>query len=275
MTEGWLLRLGYLCMRLLFALVFGLFGFRRSVTRGNLARSFPERTSGERRRIEREYVRRQSEVFTEILYGFRADGEELRQRVRIVNPELLVDANPPRPLVLAGAHHCNWEWMVLRISLELGPKLMALYKPINNPRVDEALLRMRQRFGARLIPAKSVLAELAKFREAGAVGMVADQVPRTSPEKHWLEFLHQDTAFYMGTELMTRALRSRALLVRMRRLTRGRYEIEFVPLNEAGEKLANGQLTERYARQLEAWIREDPAGWWWSHKRWKMKRSVY
>ena len=256
-------------------LVVRVFGMRRAVTRENLRRSFPGQSVDELRAIEREYVRRQAEVFAEILYAQRLTADELRERVTLVNPDVLAQAQPPRPLVLAGAHQCNWEWMLLRVSLDLGPRLLGLYKPIRNPRVDQWFVRLRSRFGARLIPAKSVLQELSRFREAGAIGLIADQVPKTSPEKHWLEFLHQDTAFYMGPELMARALRSQVVCVKMRRLARGRYALESNALNEPGEKLPNGTLTERYARHLEAWVREDPAGWWWGHKRWKLRRSVY
>jgi KDO2-lipid IV(A) lauroyltransferase len=152
---------------------------------------------------------------------------------------------------------------------------MALYKPLKNERADSFFKNLRSRFGARLIPAKSVLQELARFREAGAIGLVADQVPKTSPEKHWLQFLHQETAFYMGPELMARALRSQVIFVRMYRGGRGHYALELTALNAPGEKLASGTITERYARHLEAWIENDPAGWWWGHKRWKMKRSMY
>jgi KDO2-lipid IV(A) lauroyltransferase len=132
---------------------------------------------------------------------------------------------------------------------------------------------MRSRFGARLVPAKSILRELANFREAAVIGLVADQVPRTSPEKHWVSFLGQDTAFFMGPELLGRALRSQVVLAKTRRLARGRYELEFVPLNEPSEKLSSGEITSRYARALEAWIREDPPGWWWSHRRWKLQQE--
>jgi KDO2-lipid IV(A) lauroyltransferase len=175
-------------------------------------------------------------------------------------------------MVLVGAHHGNFEWMLLRMSLEFGDRLIGLYKPLRQPRIDGRMKAMRSRFGARLVPAKSILRELANFREAAAIGMVADQVPRTSPEKHWVTFLGQDTAFFMGPELLGRALRSQVLLAKMRRLDRGRYELEFESLNEPGEKLPSGEITARYARGLEAWIREDPPGWWWSHRRWKLKR---
>ncbi len=177
-------------------------------------------------------------------------------------------------MILVGAHHGNFEWMLLRMSLEFGDRLIGLYKPLRQPPIDRRMKAMRSRFGARLVPAKSILRELANFREAAAIGLVADQVPRTSPEKHWVTFLGQDTAFFMGPELLGRALRSQVVLVKMRRLARGRYELEFEPLNEPGEKLPSGEITSRYARGLEAWIREDPPGWWWSHRRWKLKRDV-
>jgi KDO2-lipid IV(A) lauroyltransferase len=59
----------------------------------------------------------------------------------------------------------------------------------------------------------------------------------------------------------------------MRRRGRGRYEIELEPLTVAGEKPAAGAPTERYARVLERDITADPAGWWWSHRRWKQLKG--
>jgi KDO2-lipid IV(A) lauroyltransferase len=256
-------------------LAYRVIGLRRSVVRGNLQRSFPDRSDAERRAMEREFARRQGEVAAEALHASRIGEAELRERVALANPQVIATAAPPRPVVLVGAHHGNFEWMLQRVSLEFGDRIIGLYKPLRNQRVDAWMRRMRSRFGARLVPAKSVLKELARFREAAAIGLVADQVPRTSPEKHWVTFLGQDTAFYMGPELLGRALRSQVVLVRMRRLARGRYLLEFEPLNEPGEKLPNGEITSRYARALERWIRDDPPGWWWSHRRWKLQRGVY
>ncbi len=273
MTEPARLRGYYALTRGLFSAGYGVLGIRREVTRDNLAKSFPELGRDRLRQLEREHRVRLSELAAEVLYASRIDAAELRERVRLVNPELLAAAATPRPIVLAAAHHCNFEWMLLRVSLELGEGLLALYKPMKNERAERAFRRMRTRFGARIVPAKSVLKELARFREARALGVVADQVPRTSPEKHWLEFLGQDTAFYMGPELLARALRSQVVYTRMRRLQRGRYEVEFVPLNAPGEKLPSGELTARYAAALEQDIRRDPAGWWWGHRRWKLRRA--
>ena len=177
------LRLRYALASLLFTVAYHLFGLRRAVTRQNLQRSFPGLDATSLRRLQREFVRRQAEVFAEMTYGASIDAEELRARVRIVGDDLLAAASGPRPLILAAAHQCNFEWVVLRISLDLGPRLLALYKPLSNAWAERLFKRWRTRFGATLVPAKSVLRELARFREAAAIGIVADQVPRTQPRE--------------------------------------------------------------------------------------------
>ena len=252
---------------------FRLFRLRLGVVRGNLARSFPGESPEHLQAIEHEFVRRQGEALAELLYTPRLGEAELRTRVVLANPETLASPAPRRPLILVGAHHCNAEWVLQRVALEFGDRFVGLYKPIRNPRVDAWFRRVRGRFGARLWPAKSVLRELARSRDVAAIGLIADQAPTTSPEKHWTDFLGQETAFYMGPELLGRALRAPVLMGRMRRLARGRYELKFEPLNVPGERLPTGAITDRYARALEAWIRDDPAGWWWSHKRWKLRRE--
>jgi len=273
MTEGLLLRACYAVTSFVAWLGLRVLGLRRSVVRDNLRRSFPDWTPERLRAVEREFARRQGEIAAEVLYSGRLSADELRDRVTIANPQLLAAAGQPRPMLLLGAHQCNFEWMVQRLSLEFGERLVALYKPPRNARTDRWLRGLRSRFGARLVAAKSVLQELARMRDVAAIGMLADQVPRTSPEKHWVEFLGQDTAFYMGGELLGRGLRAQVCAVKMRRLARGRYELTLKPLNEPGQKLPHGEVTTRYAHALEGWIREDPAGWWWMHRRWKLSRG--
>lgn len=272
MNDSPALRLSYALARAAFLVAFSLFGVRRGVIRGNLERSFPELTPAARRALRRDFLRRQAELAAEVMYAARIGPEELRARVSIANPDLLRGAAPPRPLILAGSHLGNFEWVQLRVSLELGPRLLALYKPMRDARAERWFRRTRSRFGARLVPAKSVLAQLAQFRDAAGIGMVADQVPRTSPDRHWTRFLGQDTAFYMGPEILGRALKSQVVFADLRRLARGRYELRFVPLVQPDERAASGTVTERYARELERAIRADPAGWWWSHRRWKLTR---
>ena len=146
----------------------------------------------------------------------------------------------PVKLVLIGGHQCNFEWMLLRLSLELGSGLIGVYKPMGSAWAERYFLSIRSKFGARLLSSKSIRQELGAIRDARAFGLVADQVPRTSPERHWTTFLHQDTAFFKGPERMARLLRAQVVYVSMRRFARGRYEIELEPMTATGEKPAAG-----------------------------------
>jgi Kdo2-lipid IVA lauroyltransferase/acyltransferase len=261
------LRLRYACSRLLFFLGYRLGGLRRGTIRQNLRRSFPDLSDAARARIRNDFVTRQSELLAEFDYARVMGADELRARVQVVDRDGVLGA--PVRLVLICGHQCNFEWALLRLSLELGSGLIGIYKPLGNDWAERYFRSIRSKFGARMVPSKSIRQEIGVIRDARALGLVADQTPRTSPERHWTTFLHQDTAFFKGPERMARLLRAPIIYVSIHRLARGRYEIELEPLTAAGEKPAAGVPTERYARVLERDISADPAGWWWSHKRWK------
>jgi KDO2-lipid IV(A) lauroyltransferase len=246
---------------------------RREVIRGNLERSFPEWPKERLLAVEREFARRQGELLAELLYSPWLDEQEMRRRLVFVNPQLIREATPERPVIVVTAHVGNFEWGIQRVSLEGGHGVIGLYKPMRNERLDRWFRRRRSRFGGRLVPAKEVMQEVARG-DVAVICIVADQAPTTSPRRHWTRFLGQDTAFYMGPERLARVLRARVVVAGIRRLRRGRYETEFEAVNEPRERLPSGELTERYARALEGWIRDDPPGWWWSHKRWKLSRKA-
>jgi Kdo2-lipid IVA lauroyltransferase/acyltransferase len=150
------------------------------------------------------------------------------------------------------------------------------YKPLVDPWAEREMKTVRTRFGCRLIPAKELLPDIIKRRGVTrAIAMVADQEPTTSEHKHWTRFLNRDTAFYMGPEEIARVTRLPVFFIAMRRVSRGFYEMAFEPLAMPEEKLQAGELTERYARRVERQIQEAPPDWPWSHKRWKLKKSVY
>ena len=166
--------------------------------------------------------------------------------------------------------------MLLGLSTQLGIPVDAAYKPLVDNWAEVEMRKLRGRFGARLIPAQELLGDIIKQRNAPRViAMVADQEPVTSERKQWVRFLNRDTAFFLGPEEITRATRYASYFLRLKRTSRGHYEVEFVPLAAAGEQLPAGEFTTRYARLVEEQIREAPADWPWSHKRWKLKKPLY
>ena len=258
-------------------LAWRVFPYRESVVRENLSIAFPELDERELRELMRRYYRGFGEVAVEIIKAATLPAQELRERVVIRGlegvRELLAGGTP---VVLLGAHQCNWEWALLVVSIELGFPLDAAYKPLVDHWAEREMFTLRTRFGSRLVPADEFLGDIIKRgRTPRAIAMIADQEPRTSEHKHWMRFLNRDTAFYVGAEEIARSTRFPVFFVGIRRVRRGYYESEVKPLAAAREPLAPGELTERYARVVEEQIRAAPADWPWSHKRWKLKRSLY
>ncbi len=258
-------------------LAFRVFPYRDAVVRENLSRSFPQWDEAQLRRVRRDYYQGFADMLVEVIKSATLSAGQIRRRVRIVNLEApRAHLAAGRSVLFAAAHQCNWEWMLLALSLELGYPLDAAYKPLVDAWAEREMKKVRGRFGCRLIPAKQLLADIIQRGSlTRAVAMVADQEPTTSERKHWTRFLNRDTAFYMGPEEISRVTRFPVFFIAMRRVRRGFYEMEFVPLSTPDERLAPGELTERYVRAVERQISAAPADWPWSHKRWKLKKSLY
>jgi len=258
-------------------LAWRVFPYRQHVVRENLTIAFPELDAAALGGLMHGYYRGFAQVAVEILKSTRMSAEELRERVRLTGLEAVrTQLDAGSSVLLVAAHQCNWEWMLLSLSLQLGYPLDAAYKPLVDPWAEREMLTVRTRFGARLVPAQGLLGDVIKRgKVVRAIAMVADQEPRTSEHKHWVRFLNRDTAFYVGAEEIARVTRLAVFFVGMRRVARGRYEVELAPLAGRAEPLPGGELTERYVRKVEAQIRAAPADWPWSHKRWKLKKSLY
>ncbi|HEX8010394.1 MAG TPA: lipid A biosynthesis acyltransferase [Casimicrobiaceae bacterium] len=272
----------YRFARVVYFVTFRLLRWRRDVAVRNIARSFPEKTEQERTAILERSYRNMSEVFVELLWGWRASAEQLKQRMVIDNPELVERfVAERRSVILLTAHVCNWEWLLPGGGAHFGIAIDAVYKPIRMPSLDAYMREARSRFGGKPIPIKSFAFEL--LRRAGeprAYGLVADQTPLKSMAKHWTRFLNQDTAFFVGAEKIARFLEAPVVYVAMRRLERGRYAVHLQvlaepPYAEAGDaKEGDAWITERYARKLEQEIRASPADWLWVHNKWKYPKPV-
>ncbi|HTD10673.1 MAG TPA: lysophospholipid acyltransferase family protein [Steroidobacteraceae bacterium] len=267
----------YACAGFATWLAWRVFPYRERVVRENLTRAFPEFDEARLRAVMHDYYLGFAQMFVEIIKSATMTPGEFLQRVEIRDLELpLAHLKDGQPVLLVAAHQCNWEWMLLALSLRLGYPLDAAYKPLVDSWAERAMKKLRTRFGSRLVPAKDLLADIIRRRDVvRAIAMVADQEPTNSETKHWTRFLNRDTAFYLGPEEITRVTRFPVFFIRMRRLARGRYEMHFHPLADGGESLPAGTLTERYARLVEEQIRAAPPDWPWSYKRWRLKKSLY
>jgi KDO2-lipid IV(A) lauroyltransferase len=278
----WVRLLASLPMRWLHALggafaflAFRVFPYRPKVVRENLTRAFPALDEAGLRALTRDYYRGYGDVMVEIVKSASIAPDELSRRMRFTN---LDDLRAPlvagSPVVLAAAHQCNWEWILLVLSLQLGHPVDAAYKPLVDAWADREMRALRSRFGARMVAADDMMRDLiARRRQPRVIALVADQEPVASERRHWTRFLNRDTAFFMGPEVIARTLKHPVFFVAIRRTGRGCYEVTFEPLWQPGDE-AEPCITERFARRVERQIHEGPADWPWSHKRWRLAPPV-
>ena len=250
--------------------------YRRPVIVANLSQSFPEKTPEEIQQLAHAFYYNLSDVVVETLKGITISEKELRRRVVFRNLEVVqAYYEQQQSLVLLTTHQCNWEWLLLAGCLYLPYPVDAVYKPLANKKMDTLMYNTRARFGGQPISKDRVLREvLRRKRQTRAIAIVADQTPAPGTPKHWITFMHRETGFYRGIEQLPKAVQYPTFFVAMKRIKRGYYEVSFVPIGAPPYEKDNLSLLTRYVEEAELLIREQPADWLWSHKRWKHVRPA-
>jgi KDO2-lipid IV(A) lauroyltransferase len=250
---------------------------RQHVIREQLAKVYPDLTDTERDLIHRQFLKNFCDVLVEVLKSVTISPEDMCSRVQMLNVEVarrFLDAG--QSVMFVTSHLCNWEWLLQGVALQLGYPLDAGYKPLHDLWAERLMLKVRSRFGARLVPAKELLADIIKRRAiVRAIAMNADQAPVSTDKRHWTEFLGQDSAFYIGAEQISRATRLPVIYACMRRVRRSRYQVELKLLWDGKEPVTPNEITEKYARACELDVLRSPADWLWSYRRWRLKKPLY
>ena len=267
----------YALATLVYLVAFHLTHYRRHVIDAQLLKVFPETDDAGRRAIHRQFIRNYCDVMVEILKGFTLGADALRARVQLQGLEVARRyLEGGQTVMLVTSHLCNWEWLFHGVTLQLGFPMDAAYKPVTDELGERLMLGMRTRFGANLIPAKDLLpVVLARRAIVRAVAINADQAPAQAERHQWLQFLGQDTAFYVGAEQIARSMRLPMVYVSMHRVRRGHYVAELREIWNGRDTTAPGEITQRYARECEADVRANPADWLWTYRRWRFPKPLY
>ncbi len=248
--------------------------YRYKVVLENLQQSFPEKSDREIQLIIKTFYKILCDNILETLKGLTMRAEQFCRRYRFVGIDLLErEFAQGQSVLLAGGHFNNWEWGVFSVSLWLQHRVVGVYKPIRNPLIDAYYKQQRERFGLHLASMKQAGRAIAQYRQQPcAFVFIADQAPSDVNNCHWVDFLHRETAFLQGVDKIARSTGYPVYYFDIKRLKRGFYESTFSELVREPAKLPEAKVTELLAKRLEQSIRERPADWLWSHKRWKRQK---
>lgn len=254
-------------------LLYRVVGYRRNVVMENLRNAFPEKPEKERKRIAAQFYRNLADIMLETIRMLTISPETLKKRFTLNNKEV-VDRYYEQGRSVAGAvgHFGNWEWACLIQGMATRHPSVVIYKPLSNPWFDRMFLKMRSRTGAVLVSKRQTLRKLATYRHQPFMTIfAADQTPGGNEAIYWTRFLNQDAPVFLGIEKIAKMNNSVVVFCDIRRTGRGRYAVNYVPLFENPRDTAEYEITEEHIRFLERRIRENPADWLWSHRRWRLK----
>ncbi len=265
----------YVLSDLLYILLFKVLKYRVKIITDNLRRSFPEKPEKEILQLVKGFYRNFSDILMETFKGLGISQKTILKRYQFINADLLDrDFDQDQPIIILASHHTNWEWAVLSVNLWLKHQVVGIYKPLKNKKVNAFFNEHRQKWDLELVSMSKTARAFVKKRDIPAAYVfIADQTPSDIKNAHWVNFLHQETAFHHGMDKIARRTNYPVYLADIKRVKRGFYEVTFSLLCKEPAKVEEAGITKLYAKALEKIIEKDPANWLWSHRRWKRKRE--
>ncbi|MFZ5970822.1 MAG: lysophospholipid acyltransferase family protein [Bacteroidota bacterium] len=266
----------YFFSDVLYILFYYVARYRKKVIRGNIRRSFPDKTEQEWIPIEKEFYRHFCDLILESLKVFTISAKQVHQRMKIRNPELANQFfNEGRSIIIAGGHYNNWELFAVAIDEAIKHQAKGIYKPLSNKYFDRKMQATRSKYGLELVHHRKVKESFEADKDKPTATIFAiDQSPTQHAPPLWMNFLNQETAVLTGTEKYARRYNYPVVFGRIHKIKRGHYEFEMELVCENPAGTEEGEVTIMTTRMLERDIQQVPAYWLWSHRRWKHKRSV-
>lgn len=253
--------------------------YRKEVIRNNLSSCFPDADPKTISRWAKAYYLHLTDVVVEMLKMISMSPETLDQRLTIINEEEAAEfVKEKKGGIILASHYGNFEWVFLQLVKWLGKHQIpfsAIYARFSNKVFGNILLRIRGRWNTNLIPKKQAMLESMRMLKKGhMIGFVSDQSPPRDTPVHMIDFLGRPTRWLPGVGKLALMAKGPVLYAEVRRVGRGRYEMEIKRLI-SGEELITDRdesakkLIESYVSHLESGIQQNPPFWLWSHKRWK------
>jgi len=245
--------------------------YRKQVIDKNLTIAFPNKSLQERKLIATKFYQNFTDSFIETIKLISISTAEFEKRFTS-NVEVLNKLyETGQPVQIMAGHFFNWEFANWGVAKYGKYPFIAVYMPLSNPYINNIVLKMRERFGSIMIPATQFKTQFHKYATQGtyAMALAADQNPGNPMSAFWVNFLGRRTPFVKGPEKGAKLNNTAQVFAYFYSTKRGYYHLQYEVMTTAPNYYKDGQLTTLYVKMLEEKIKQNPANYLWSHKRWK------
>lgn len=250
---------------------------RRHITLTNLALCFPDLPEAERTALAREHFALYGRTIMERTILWWEPEDSLRQMIRIEGVEHL-DAVGDRPVILFTYHFVGMDVCWTRLSM-LGRPFAGFYAQAKNPVMDDFIRTKRLRFGhpVPLANKGGLKAAIQELRKGTPVFYLPD-LDHGRKHSIFVPFFGVTAATIPSLSRMA-ASTGAAIVPVAARLTDSGWVVRIEPAWSDFPSDDTMADTRRMNAYIEACVREYPAQYWWTHKRFKTRpegeKSVY
>ncbi|MES2980965.1 MAG: hypothetical protein V4727_01530 [Verrucomicrobiota bacterium] len=194
----------------------------------------------------------------------KAEGGNIEDMLVIENPEMLEEACAQgRGVVVLLAHMGNWELLTrLNRFFPKGTNSGAFYRPLNNPILNERVLKLREADGTKLFAKRDSLHQVGSFlRDNGVIGILADQ--RVGIQGEVVSFFGRVTRASPLASLLARRCKSEVLALSLRTIAPGKWSARYHPVEKP-------YRSSNCMKALEAAMKVSLLDCFWLQERWKV-----
>ncbi len=247
---------------------------RRAVAERNIRLAFPEKSEVEVTRLARDCFRNGCTLSIE-LSRLHKLAPQIEKYIDTEGEDVVWRAlEKKRGVVLLVSHLGNWEIMANRAAAA-GFPIHALARPLKNKFIYERVKRVRGSRGLKSIDKSGAVRSTIKLlKQNQVVAMLVDQ--RESQGGIEVDFFNRKAL--TGTFAAFLAIKYKPELIFVRftrsREDRSKWHMRFAPYDPGPLSGDDAQdmrrITQTIMNTFEAWIRENPEGWYWMHERWRL-----
>ena len=277
MMLGWLVRnisrkRSTAIAHLLGDFVYHILKTRRQLVTGNLALTFPSKSSAEIDAIAARVYRNQAENIIELLrLPMIKTAEDAAKLLDVDATDFLAKTiGQKKGGLFVSAHFGNWELLGLCAGLLVAP-LTIVVKPLKNHHIDYQINAWRTMHGNRVVQDQQALREgLRSLRNGEILVMLGDQSDRNG--SFFIDFLGRRTSVFLGPAYIALKAGVPLFVGICRRTEDALYKVDYeeIECSDLGTTKADAEeLVRRYTKVLERYIYRYPEEWFWLHNRWK------
>ena len=181
-----------------------------------------------------------------------------------------------RNIMMLRGHYASWEWSVI-LQRFINHKGYAVYKRIENPYFDKLVKKIRARYDSELINTKETVHKMGAAIGRGELiinGFIADQTAKHWKAKHFQDFMGIKVPVLTGGEMLAKKFDMAVIYLDVRKVKRGHYAADVKLITKQPNDFPDFEITDTFLALVEAQIKDEPAYYLWTHKRWKYRDKV-